>query len=81
MLSTSVPWAGPFTNTAVSPFPSASVSLARTEVPANGVSSAVEKASFTATGASLTGVTEIETVAGAEVKLPSFAVKVKESGP
>ena len=32
-------------------------------------------------GASLTGVTVIETVAGAEVEEPSDAVNVNESGP
>ena len=34
-----------------------------------------------AVGTSLTGVTVMDTVAGAEVRLPSAAVKVRLSGP
>jgi len=47
----------------------------------SGVSSAVPYESATATGASLTGATVIETVAGALVARPSVAVKVKLSAP
>ena len=32
-------------------------------------------------GASLTGLTVIDTVAGADVRVPSLTVKVKLSGP
>ena len=46
-----------------------------------GVSSAVVTAAGVATGTSLTGVTVTEIVAGADVVVPSEAVKVNESGP
>ena len=46
-----------------------------------GVSSSVVSAPFTATGASLTAVTVIDTVATFESSAPSFALNVKLSGP
>ena len=45
------------------------------------VSSFMLTACAVATGASLTGLTVIETVAAAELTVPSLTVKVKLSGP
>jgi hypothetical protein len=54
-------------------------------VPDNVITAAVSSAVVTLcaldTGASLTAVTVIETVAAGDVKLPSLAVNVKLSGP
>ena len=58
--------------------PSTSVA---TSVPLAGVSSGVVSVPFTATGASLTAVTVIDTVATFESSTPSFALNVKLSGP
>ena len=68
-----VPLAGPSTRVAVSVSPSTSESLVNT-FPVRAVSSSVETASPTATGASLTGLTVIDTVATELVAVPSVAV-------
>ena len=58
--------------------PSASVQVT---VLARAVSSGVVRSPSKQTGASLTGLTVIDTVAGADVRVPSLTVKVKLSGP
>ena len=70
-----LPWAVPATSTAVSELPSTSVSLPRTPGAAtlSGASSPVLYALLTATGASFTAATVIETVALFELNWPSLA--------
>ncbi|CAM3547642.1 hypothetical protein MYFR107205_15715 [Mycolicibacterium frederiksbergense] len=63
---------GPVTSVAVNVSPSTSESLVRT-FPVSWVSSSVLTASPTVTGASLTGLTVIETVATGLVAAPSVA--------
>ena len=74
----SVPWAGPATTVYVRVGLSTSVA---TSVPVAGVSSAVVRVPSCATGASLTAVTVMETVATFESSEPSLAWKVKLSVP
>ena len=73
-----MPWAGAVTTAYVSASPSTSVAAS---VIATGVSSGVVTAWPSATGASLTGVTVMETVATFESTVPSLALNVKLSGP
>ena len=75
--------AGPATRAAVSVEPSASVSLPRTPGAKMDMLEFSFRlyASFTATGASLTAVIVIETVATFELAVPSFALYVKLSAP
>ena len=68
------------TDVTVSVSPSTSVSFARTFTSVK-LSSATVAVSLTALGGSFTGVTVSETVATFESRVPSFALKVKESGP
>ncbi|CAM3547573.1 hypothetical protein MYFR107205_15700 [Mycolicibacterium frederiksbergense] len=75
-----MPLAGPATRVAVNVLPSTSESLVRT-FPVRTVSSSVVKLSATVTGASLTGLMVIDTVAVSLVAEPSVAVYVKESAP
>ena len=65
--------AGPSTRVAVRVSPSVSESLVRT-LPVRTVSSLVLTESSTVTGASLTGLTVIDTVATELVAVPSVAV-------
>ena len=78
-----VPLAGGLTTLAVSGLPSASVSLASTPGTAtvSGVSSAVLYVSLAATGASLTLVTVMVTVATFEATVPSWAWYVNWTVP
>ena len=83
-LRATLPWAGLDASAAVSGLPSGSVSFASTPLAAftvSGVALGVLYASLTATGALLTVVTVIETVAVLLLRAPSFARYVKESGP
>ena len=73
-----VPCAGPVTIVNVSGEPSRSVAVS---VIALAVSSSVVTAWPPATGASLTAVIVIDTVATFESRLPSFALNVKLSAP
>ncbi|CAM3963214.1 hypothetical protein MYFR107205_30980 [Mycolicibacterium frederiksbergense] len=68
-----MPLAGPSTRAAVNVSPSTSESLLST-LPVSWVSSSVLTASPTATGASLTSLTVIDTVAMELVAVPSLAV-------
>ena len=52
-----------------------------TSATTTGVSSSVDTAPAVAVGASLTGITAMSTVAGAEVACPSLTVKVTASSP
>ena len=73
-MSVTVPFAGPAPRLAVSVVPvSTSVSLPST-VPLTAVPCVVDAVSLTATGASLTPVTAIVTVATFETAVPSLAV-------
>ena len=75
------PLVGPVSITGVSREPSTSVSLASTSI-LTGEPATVAAESAPATGTSLTAVTPIEIVAGAEMAPPaSVTVKVKLSGP
>ena len=75
-LSVRVPWVGPLTRMAVRASPSTSLSLASTPGAAtvSAVSSLVLEASSPATGASLTGVTVMRTVATSLFSTPSLAL-------
>ncbi len=57
------------------------MSVAASVKAAESVSSLVETLCAVATGASFTGVTLIDTIAGVESRLPSFALNVKLSAP
>ena len=82
-LSVSVPWPGPVTRPAVNAPASTSVSLPNTPGAAtlSGWSSVAVYASGSASGASLTALTVIVTVATFESVVPSFAAYVKLSLP
>ena len=77
-LNTRSPCAGPLTKVKVRASPSTSVALTW---PPTDESSAVSAEPSLATGASLTAVTVIETVATLLSAVPSLALKVKLSDP
>ena len=80
LLLVTTPFAGCVTAVTESESPSISESLRSTSV-VTSVSSAVESTSSTATGASLSSLTVIKTVAVLLSTVPSFALKVKISAP
>ena len=73
-----VPWAGSVALAYVRGSPSTSLAVTESD---SAVSSAVVGVALSATGASLTDVTVMVTVAAAESTVPSLAVKVKLSVP